>query len=387
MSAKPHVPAILFESSMPSVCRASTVYFDNVADLDRRTWRNRKDYSYGREGTPTSNELEDQLAAIEGASFALVAPSGLAAFSIACIGLLKHGDRVAIPSNGYGTGSQMVEAILSRFGVQSSIYEPSEPDSWSDTIPRGTNLLWMEAPGSITMEVPDVRRLVQHAKAIGAVTGVDNTYSAGLHFKPFKAGIDISMQALTKFQSGGADVVMGSLACVDPSIFQRLQETRHFLGMNVSPDDCYLVLRGLPTMSLRHQRSNASADVVARWFLHRDGVHSVLHAPLDTGTSNRHWKDNFTSAAGLFSVALSDRVSTDQVRAFVEALNRFRIGYSWGGPTSLVMPYDTSHPAVQRLRRLGNPVGSVVRFWIGLEEPSALLDDVQSAWSAIQTDQ
>lgn len=370
----------LFRSVMPPVHRAATVFFNDVDDLERSDWRCREAYTYGREGSPTTRELEDNLAALEGARHAMLAPSGLAAFSITCLGLLKAGDRVALPANGYGTGGQMVDVLMRRFGVEVSVYEPTAPATWQETIPPGTRLVWTEAPGSVTMEVPDLPLLIGHARAVGAKTAMDNTYSAGLHFKPFGLGIDVSMQALTKFQSGGADVVMGSLACVDDTLQERLREARHFLGLGVSPDDAYLVLRGLPTLRMRYEHSSRSGEVIAGWFRARPGVQRVLYPPFDETPGFAHWKAHFSAAAGLFSVALSEQVREPQVKAFINGLRQFRIGFSWGGPTSLVMPYGRSHPAVRRLRELGEPVGSIVRFWVGLEEPQLLLDDVASAW-------
>ncbi|WP_434525077.1 PLP-dependent transferase [Photorhabdus asymbiotica] len=368
------------QSVMPPIHRASTVFFDNVKALSQCDWRNYDAYTYGREGSPTTQELERWLATIEGGLHTILAPSGLAAFSLASLALVQCGDRIALPANGYGTGTQMVDVLLRRFGVQKSIYEPTQPSSWNQTIPTGTRLIWIEAPGSITMEVPDLIQLRNHARSIGAYTIIDNTYSAGIHLKPFDIGIDVSMQALTKFQSGGADVLMGSLTCIDDELHARLLEARHLLGLNVSPDDAYLVIRGLHTMKLRYEQSSRSAELIANWFLSRPGVHRVLYPPFDVSPGFEYWKTHFTAAAGLFSVALSEDVPESQLHAFIEALQRFHIGFSWGGPSSLVMIYGHDHSSVQRLRNLKQPVGNIVRFWIGLEEHEILLEDIKQAW-------
>lgn len=368
---------------MPPVHRAATVLFEDVNELQQCDWRNRDAYTYGREGSPTTTELERRLAALEGAHHVILLPSGLAAFSLACIALLNAGDRVALPANGYGTGSQMADRVLRRFGIEVSIYEPTTPATWQETIPHGTQLVWIEAPGSVTMEVPDLPLLIDHAHAAGALTAIDNTYSAGLHFKPFELGIDLSMQALTKFQSGGADVVLGSLACMDATLQERLHETRHFLGMSVSPDDAYLVLRGLHTLQLRYRQSSHSGEMIASWFRGRAGVLSVLFPPFEETPGSLHWKTHFSAAAGLFSIAFSEHIPTHQVNAFVDELQQFQIGFSWGGPISLVMVYGYTHSAVQRLRRMGEPVGQIVRFWIGLEDPTTLLNDITRAWERV----
>lgn len=376
---------IEFLSAMPPLHRASTIYFVDVADLEQRDWRQPNVFTYGRDGTPISRELEVALAALEGSRYVHLAPSGLAAFSLACLALLKAGDSIALPANGYGTGSQMASTLMRRFGVDVSVYEPTAPETWSQTIPEFTTLVWIEAPGSVTMEMPDLARLLGHARSVGALTGIDNTYSAGIHLRAFDLGVDVSMQALTKFQSGGSDVVMGCLSTSDDAIHSRILETRHLLGLGVSPDDAYLVLRSLPTLKMRYEYSSRSAEMLARWFLPQSGVHRVLYPPFEDSPGSIHWRNHLTAAAGLFSIALDDRVDSMRTKAFVDTLQRFRIGYSWGGPTSLVMPYFAPHPAVQRLRRLGSPTSSVIRFWIGLEDTQLLLEDITQAWKKSMT--
>jgi len=369
-----------FRAVLPPVHRAATVLFDDVDAMRRHDWRSREAFVYGREGTPTTRELETQLAAIEGARHALVLPSGLAGYSVVALALLQPGDRIAMPANGYGGGGQMADVLLRRLGVQVSVYEPTLPHTWRESIPSGTRLVWIEAPGSVTMEVPDLSRLIAHARSVGAKVAIDNTYSAGLHLKPFDLGIDVSLQALTKFQSGASDVTLGSLSCVDDELCNRLHETRHFLGMGVSADDAYLVLRGLPTMRLRYGQSARSGEQVAAWFRGRPGVQRVLFPAFEECPGHDHWKAHFADAAGLFSITLPESVEESRVKAFVEGLRHFPLGISWGGHSSLSLPYASTHNAVQRLRRLGEPVGAIVRFWVGLEPVDELLDDIATAW-------
>jgi cysteine-S-conjugate beta-lyase len=334
----------------------------------------------GRDGTPTTQELEIALTELEGARYIHLTPSGLAAFALACLALLNAGARIALPLNMYGTGSQSVVSLMARFGVDACFYEPTLPSSWGQSIPAGTALVWIEAPGSITMEVPDIDALVSHAKSVGALTGIDNTYSAGIHLRPFDLGIDISLQALTKLQSGASDVIMGSLGTTDDLIHARLLEARHFLGLCVSPDDAYLVLRGLQTLKVRNERSSHSAQRIVGWFQGRNGVHQVLYPPISGSPASDLFLKYFTGATGLFSVALGESVAAETAKIFVNGLNQFRIGYSWGGTNSLVMPYPADHPSVQRLRGLGVPVSSIVRFWVGLDDVPMLLDDLSQAW-------
>ncbi|RQP26708.1 PLP-dependent transferase [Piscinibacter terrae] len=371
-----------FRAVLPPVHRAATVLFDDVDAMRRHDWRSREAFVYGREGTPTTRELEKQLAETEGARHALVLPSGLAGYSVVALALLQPGELIAMPVNGYGGGGQMADVLLRRLGIEVSVYEPTQPDTWAENIPAGTRLVWIEAPGSITMEVPDLTRLVAHARSVGAHVAIDNTYSAGLHLKPFDLGIDVSLQALTKFQSGASDVTLGSLSCVNEGLLTRLHETRHFLGMGVSADDAYLVLRGLPTMWLRYEQSARSGEQLAAWFRGRPGVQRVLHPAFEECPGHAHWKAHFTAAAGLFSVTLHESVDEARVKAFVEGLRHFPLGMSWGGHSSLALPYAATHNAAQRLRRLGEPVGAIIRFWVGLEPVEALLEDIAQAWGA-----
>ncbi len=369
-----------FQGLASPVHRASTVIFQNTAELASADWRNPASFTYGREGTPTTHELQRQLASIEGCEHVVLTPSGLASFSLVCLALTSAGDVVCIPDNAYGSGAQMLRTVLSRYGVRTSSYDPTQPDTWSQSITHGTRLLWIEAPGSVTMEVPDIVALVSAAKQAGAITAIDNTYSAGLHLKPWKFGIDISIQALTKYQAGSGDVVMGSVSCSDDVLYRSIFEARHFLGMSVSADDAYLVLRGLPTLKMRYQHGHHAALSIAKSFAALQSVQRIMHPALPSCIGHSFWHEHFTSAAALFSIALSPVVSNAQIEAFLNELKLFRIGYSWGGPTSLVMAYDSQHPAVARITSSDRPVAHVVRFWVGLEETADLQADIDQAW-------
>lgn len=365
-----------FRSALPPVHRASTVLLESVEKLRQTSWA--ADPSpYGREGTPTTRELETRLALLEGAEETMLVPSGLAAIYVTCLALLKTGDEVAMPANFYGSAVQMAEFLLSRFGVSLRRYEPSDASSLASALGPRTRLVWIEAVGSVSLEVPDVRALATMAKARGAKVAVDNTYTAGVHLDAFALGADVSVQALTKLQSGGADVVLGSVSCVDPVLTQQLKTTRHYLGLNVSSDDAYLVLRGLPTLKMRYAHSRSAAERIAPWFAGKPGVRRVHFPPLESSPGHEHWKRYFTSAAGLISVAVGG-FSAEQI---VAGLQLFHIGYSWGGPLSLVMLFEASHPAVTRLCAQDPGISAVLRFWIGLEDPEELMTDIADAWN------
>jgi cysteine-S-conjugate beta-lyase len=371
-----------FVAVMPPVHRASTVYFKNCGELSKRHWRERSKFAYGRDGSPTTRKLEASLAEIEGAVDSLITPSGLSGFALICFALLEAGDTIALPTNGYATAASLASTQLVRFGLRTVFYEPMDPESWTCSIPESTKLLWIEAPGSVTLEMPDIHRLVNHGRSRGAYIGMDNTWSAGIHFKPFPVGIDVSLQALTKFQSGGGDVVLGSVSSCDEILFSQLHESRHLLGLSSSPDDAYLVLRNLPTLSLRYERSFRSAQLIASWFTRKERFGSTLAPFLESCAGHSEWKKHFTSAAGLFSFAWRDCVSPETIVRFVDSLSLFKIGYSWGGPSSLALPYMSDHPAMRRLHDRGLRYSGAVRFWIGLEDPILLIDDLERAWQA-----
>ncbi len=369
-------------SALPPVHRASTIFLPTLARLKSADWRDRSQPPYGRDGSRAAYELENKLARIEGAQQALLVSSGLAAYSLTCMALLTPGGVVAMPTNGYGTAQQMLRQVFRRFGIGIALYDPMAPDTWNEALPPSTHLLWVEAPGSVTMEVPDLRRLAGWAKERGCIAAIDNTYSAGMHLRAFELGFHVSVQALTKLQSGGADVVMGSVASVREDISRSLSETRHFLGMHVSPDDIYMVLRGLPTLSLRYTASTDTSLRLAQWFSEKKEVAAVMHPAFAGSQGHENWKRYFTGSTGLFSIAFDASVPSAKIETFLEALTLFRFGFSWGGPTSLVMFYGKDSACTRQLENSRPRASCIARFWLGLEDSADLVADVFNAWSS-----
>jgi cystathionine beta-lyase len=245
-------------------------------------------------------------------------------------------------------------------------------------IQPNTKLIWLEAPGSITMEVPDIPAITAAARAAGVVTAIDNTYSAGLAFRPFEHGCDISVQALTKYQSGASDILMGATITVDQALHLKLKRARMRLGLGVSADDCSLVLRSLPNMRLRFEAHDRSALALAQWLQTRPEVAVVLHPALPECPGHAFWQRDFSGAGGLFSVVLDEAYSAAQVDAMVEGLNLFGIGWSWGGAQSLAMPYEV--PALRSAKPWPHR-GVLVRFFIGLEDERDLRADLGNSMS------
>ncbi|MBW8830824.1 MAG: PLP-dependent transferase [Burkholderiales bacterium] len=379
----PYQPPAGFAAPQPGVHKASTVIFANVAALRSRDWREKAGYTYGLHGTPTTFTLEERIATLEGGTCTLLAPSGLAAISLVDFALLKSGDEVLIPSNAYNPGKELARNELARWGIVHRFYDAMNPQSLSDAITPATKLVWLEAPGSVTMEFPDLAGLLRIARSKGVLTALDNTWGAGIAFNPFDLtpgvggeplGVDISMHALTKFPSGGGDVLMGAVTTRDDALHERLKLTHMHIGFGVGANDAEAVLRSLPTLSLRYEAHDRSARAIAQWFAARPEIFQVLHPALPGSPGHEHWQALCTSAAGIFSIVFDERYTSDQIDAFVDALELFKIGYSWAGPVSLVVPYD-----IAAIRPRGQWRGNLVRLCIGLEAVDDLIADCEQA--------
>jgi cystathionine beta-lyase len=363
-----------FAAFPTAIHHASTVLFKDVAALRARNWQDKNAYTYGLHGTPTTFTLEARLAEIEGGSHCLLAPSGLAAIAMIDFALLKTGDDVLIPENVYGPNRELGNWLAKDFGIAARYYDPLIGEGIADLIQDNTRLIWTEAPGSVSMEMPDIPAICRAAHARGVLVALDNTWSAGLAFHAFDHGVDVVMQALTKYQSGGSDVLMGAVITRDKSIHQKIEIAHMRIGMGVSADDVYLVLRGLATMKLRFEAHDAGARVVASWLKFRDEIAHVLHPAFDECPGHAIWKRDFTGAAGLFSVIFNARYSEVQTDAVIDALQLFKIGYSWGGANSLCVPYR-----MQTMRKEWTQAGQLIRLNIGLEDPQDLIADLEQA--------
>lgn len=370
----PYTPPEGFAAFPAPIFHASTVLFKDVAAMRSGQWKEKNAYTYGLHGTPTTFTLEQRLAGIEGGTHCLLAPSGLAALAMVDFALLKTGDDVLLPENVYNPNRELGRWLSSDFGITARYYDPLIGAAIADLIQPNTRLIWTEAPGSVTMEVPDLPAICQAAHARGVLVALDNTWSAGLALRGFDLGVDIIMQALTKYQSGGSDVLMGAVITRDSALNERIAMAHMRLGMGVSADDAYLVMRGLPTMKLRFEAHDASARQVAAWLKARPEISRVLHPAFEDCPGHEVWKRDFSGAGGLFSVLFDARFSEQQTDRFVDSLKLFGIGYSWGGAHSLVMPYR-----VQAMRRNWSDAGVLVRFNIGLEDTADLLADIEQA--------
>ncbi|HEV7616784.1 MAG TPA: cystathionine beta-lyase [Burkholderiaceae bacterium] len=369
-----YVPPAGFSAFPTAMHYASTVLFDSVAALRSRNWQDKTAYTYGLHGTPTTFTLEARLAAIEDGKHCLLAPSGLAAIAMIDFALLKSGDDVLIPDNVYNPNRELGNWLVRDFGVSVRFYDPLIGAGIAGLIQANTRLIWTEAPGSVSMEVPDIPAICGAAHDKGILVAIDNTWSAGIGFRAFEHGVDIVMQALTKYQSGGSDVLMGAVITRDTELNHRIELAHMRLGFGVSVDDSYLVLRGLPTMKLRFDAHDAGARKVATWLKARPEIARVLHPAFSDCPGHEIWKRDFSGAGGLFSVIFDEHYTEAQTDRFIDSLELFKIGFSWGGANSLCVPYR-----IQTMRKDWSGQGQLVRFNIGLEDPLDLIADIERA--------
>ncbi|MDC8760377.1 cystathionine beta-lyase [Janthinobacterium fluminis] len=367
-----------FAAFPSAIHHASTVVFKDVASMRSGQWKDKSGYTYGLHGTPTTFTLEARLAEIEDGKYCLLAPSGLAAIAMVDFALLKSGDDVLLPENVYNPNRELGRWLSQDFGVTARYYDPLIGAGIAALIQPNTRLIWTEAPGSVSMEVPDLPAICKAAHDRGVLVALDNTWSAGLALRGFDVGVDIIMQALTKYQSGGSDVLMGALITRDRQLNERLALAHMRLGMGVGADDAYLVLRGLASMKLRFEAHDAAARRVAAWLKGRPEIATVLHPAFEDCPGHAVWKRDFSGAGGLFSVLFDARYSERQTDRFVDALTLFKIGWSWGGANSLCVPYR-----IAAMRKDWPAGGQLVRFNIGLEDPADLIADIERAFAAL----
>jgi cysteine-S-conjugate beta-lyase len=360
----------------PPVHHVSTVLYPTAEDFLARRAR----YLYGRRGTPTSEALEKALRDLEGADCAGVAllPSGLAAISTALLSVLNAGDHLLVTDSAYEPTRKFCDGVLTRYGVTTTYYDPLIGAGIAALIKPNTRAVFVEAPGSLTFEIQDVPAIAAAAHARGAVVLMDNTWASPLFFRAFDKGVDLSIQAATKYIGGHSDLMLGTVSA-NAGTWQRLNETVHLLGLCVGPDDIYLALRGLRTLGVRLAQHQAAGLKVAHWLEQRPEIARVLHPALASCPGHAIWQRDFSGASGLFSVVFKPAADT-AVHAFLNKLRLFGIGASWGGFESLAIPFDCA-----RIRTATRcmPTGPTVRFYVGLEDVDDLIGDLERGFAAL----
>jgi cystathionine beta-lyase len=358
------------------VFHGSTVLYPTAEDFLARRSR----YKYARRGTPTSEALEAALAAIEGDACAGVAllPSGLAAISAALLSVLKAGDHVLVTDSAYDPTRTVCDTLLVRWGITTTYYDPLIGAGIAALMQPNTKAVFVESPGSLSFEIQDIPAIAQAAHAHGAVVLMDNTWATPLCFRALDKGVDLSIQSGTKYVGGHSDLMFG-LVAANERTNKALRDTVFTMGLCIGPDDMHLAQRGLRTMAVRLAAHEAAALTVARWFEARPEVLTVLHPALPSHPGHALWRRDFTGSSGLFSVVFRP-APTAAMNAFLNALDLFGIGASWGGYESLAIPFDCTK--IRTATRWA-PGGPTIRFHIGLEDVSDLIADLERGFAAL----
>ena len=360
----------------PAVQKGSTVLLPNAAALYDHSHQ-----TYGREGLSAQRSLEEGLCVLEGASRVFLYPSGLAAATGAMLALLKAGDEALVVDTIYRPTRRFCTQLLRRYGVSVRYYDPlASAEEVMALCTPATRLIVMESPGSLTFELQDAPGIARLARDRGILTLMDNTWGAGLTFKPLAHGVDVSVQALTKYVGGHSDVFMGSAAVNDPKLAAQLDAGQVHMGWAVTGEDAYQMLRGLRTLPTRMARHEAGGLEVARWLQGRPEVLEVIHPALPGARGHELWKRDFTGACGLFALVLRP-APEPAVHAFLDALQLFGLGFSWGGFESLAIH---CHPQLGEREHLAPFDGPLIRLHVGLEAPGDLIDDLAVGLAAFE---
>ncbi|QOZ25936.1 cystathionine beta-lyase [Bradyrhizobium sp. CCBAU 51753] len=361
----------------PPVFHGSTVLYPTAEDLHAH----RAEFTYGRHGTPTTRALQDVLMALEGPQCAGVglAPSGLSAISTTLLAVLKAGDHLLVCDNAYRPTRNFCEGMLKRLGIETSYFDPLIGAGIAALLKPNTRAVLVEAPGSQSFEMPDLRAIADVAHAHGALVIDDNTWATPLYHRSLEQGVDISMQAGTKYIGGHSDIMFGTISA-NAKAWPLVTEAIRLLGVCAGPDDVYLALRGVRTLSVRLAQHHRSGLEIARWLAGRPEVARVLHPALETDPGHAIWKRDFTGASGLFSIVLKP-VPEKAVDTMLNTLKLFGMGFSWGGFESLAIPFDCSE---YRTATKWAPGGPTLRLHIGLENVDDLKADLDRGFAALQ---
>lgn len=356
----------------PPVYHASTILFPTVDALKGK----KQPYTYGRRGTPTTVALQEAIAGLEGGYGTLLAPSGLAAVTTALLALVKAGDHLLMTDSVYGPSRHFCDTLLKRNGVEVEYYDPLIGAGIERLMKPNTAVVFTESPGSITFEVQDIPAIAKVAHAHGAKVVTDNTWASPLYFKPFEHGADVSIQAITKYLGGHSDVMMGSITTTEEA-WKPMLAAHGALGETVAPDDVFLVLRGMRTLSVRLERHMKTGLRLARWLAGRPEVAEVLHPALEGDAGHAIWKRDFTGASGLFSIVLKPCPDA-AIAAMLDHMELFGMGWSWGGFESLIVPQDLTGIRTATKEKFAGPI---LRLHAGLEDPDDLIADLEAGFA------
>jgi cystathionine beta-lyase len=363
----------------PPVCHASTVLFRTLEDFRAARAGPIPKTTYGRYGTETARALEQVIARLEGADHALAVSSGLAGIAHALLAFLGSGDHLLMVDSVYGSTRQLCKDELRRWGIEVTYYDPTDVDGLAAAMRDNTRAVYVESPGSLTFEVQDVCAIAEVAHSRGAVAIADNTWATPLFFRPFDHGVDVSIQAATKYIAGHSDVMLGTVSCREAH-WQPLLRMFKNLGACAGPDDCYLALRGLRSMAVRLRQHHETSLKLARWLQARPEVERVIHPGLPGDAGHALWKRDMDGAGGVFGVLLRP-VSQPALAAMLDGMDYFHLGYSWGGFESLMIPV---YPEKVRTRPRWTHAGPTLRVHAGLEHPDDLIRDLEGGFERLR---
>lgn len=358
------------------VYRASTILFPTLEALDNKEHTKLR---YGRRGTPTTHALEDAMCEIEQGDRALITPSGTNALAVILTTYAEPGAHFLIMDNAYAPTRKFCSRLLSRFGVETTFYDPTIGADIEKLVRPETKLIFMEAPGSQTFEVHDIAAIVDVAKRHDIATAIDNTWSGGYFCQPIQMGVDISIQSGTKYLSGHADVMLGTIVCTNEH-YDRLRDTYLLMGVCVSPDDAWLVLRGLRTLGVRMRQHDINGRYVADWLTRQPEVVHLMHPGVEGDAFHDLWKKQFTGASGLFGFVISETDRTKLAKLF-NGLSLIGMGSSWGGFETLMVP---TNPTINRTATQWVPQGQTMRIHVGLEDPEDIVQEIRAGFDRMQ---
>jgi cystathionine beta-lyase len=361
------------------VYRASTILFDSVAELEAAARGESPGVTYGLHGLPTVTDLQEAIAELEGGHAALAVPSGLAAITLALLAVTRAGDHVLVTDSIYGPTRRFCDNELSRFGIDVSYYDPLAGDAIESDMRANTRVVFVESPGSLSFEVQDVPAIAAVAHRKGAMVLMDNTWGTPLGFPSFARGVDLSVHAATKYIGGHSDVLNGLIVC-NEATYPLVSRLWTNMGVSASSDDCFLALRGLRTLAVRLQRHTRSALAIAQWLRARAEVDEVIFPALPGSRGHALWKRDFTGACGLFGVILRPAEKA-RVDAMLDGMRLFKMGWSWGGFESLIIP---AYPERIRTATRWSAGGPYMRLHVGLEHPDDLISDLDDGLARLR---
>ncbi len=360
----------------PPIYRTSTVLFKNIKELSKAITNRFNQTYYGRYGTPTTFALEEGIKEIENGYRTIATSSGMSSISVSLLSCLSKDDRCLISDCTYYPTKKFATKILSKFGVETSFYDPSNLDTLKKKITKKTKVIFMESPASLTFEIEDMSEIIKIAKKKKIITIVDNSWATPFYFSPINIGIDISILAATKYISGHADTMLGLITVKNEKLFLKIKDTAVSLGDCPGPQECYLSLHGLRTLSTRLEHHRSSALKIARLLENNDKVFKVLHPALPKNDNYELWNKYFTGSTGLFSFILKEK-SKNKVYKMIDKLKLFKLGFSWGGYESLILPV---FPKKERKIAKWNEKGVLLRIHVGLEDIDDLIEDLFTAF-------